>query len=409
MRNTKIIILSLLVNLCSVGCGLFVNSDKPNQTTGTGSGSPAPGSGSGNGNGSGSGNANQTTPPNTDTGPYTGVPYRFMGRITPGIASPNAPQTLSWADSTVMARFMGSQVTVNITRTGNNNLAYFELVVDGKVAATLDPTLSTATASNLSTTTPHEVHLVKRNEAAYGTAQFTGFVLGADGHFLAPPAAPTHRMEFIGDSISNGYGNLGGTNANCSGAYNNEDTTQAYGPVAAAQLNADVMVSAWSGKGVYENDDTTFTNVMPQLWQLTDPTDPTAGNWDFKSYQPDVVVINLGTNDFSNGVIDATTFTTTYLAFLTQVRTNYPNARIYLAIGPMMEGTSRAAALADLQAIVQSAASLPNGNLIALMDFGVQNVDAQGNGAACDYHPTIATAAAMAAQVAATVHKDMQW
>jgi lysophospholipase L1-like esterase len=401
MRKYNILIVGILLNLATVSCGLLSSSNNNNGTGGTTSTT-----------GGGSNGNNQMPTPSTspvpDTTPYTGVPYRFVGRLIPGVSDANAPQTMSWGDSTVVARFTGTQITANLTRPAENNNSFFDVVVDGNVVATLDPTLSTYTASNLTANSPHEVRLKKRNEADYGTAQFTGFTLGVGGAFLQPQAA-LHRIEFIGDSISNGYGDLGGTNANCTGVFSNEDTTQAYGPETAAQLNADVMVSAWSGKGVIENNDTSTTELMPQIWLRSDPTDSNSA-WTFTNYQPDVVVVNLGTNDFSNGIPDATQFTTAYGTFLQTIRSKYAQARIYVAIGPMLSGDTRTAAMTDLQAIVATAKStLPNGSTISLIDFGTQMVDAEGNGAACDWHPTLATHLQMASQLATQIKKDMSW
>ncbi len=403
MRKYNLLILGILLNVTTVSCGLLSSS---NNNSGGSSGNGNNGNPVANdGNNAGPG-GDSNTDVNHDV-PYTGMPYRFIGRIIPGATDGNAPQTMSWGDSTVVARFTGTQVTVNLTRPATNNNSYFDVAIDGKVVGTLDPTLSTYTAGSLSAGN-HEVRLMKRNEADYGTAQFTGFTLGAGGTFLAP-IAPTRRIEFIGDSISNGYGDLGGTNANCKGVFSNEDTTQAYGPQAANQLNADVMISAWSGKGVIENNDTSTTDLLPQIWTRADPTDTTSA-WDFTTFQPDVVVVNLGTNDFSNGIVDATQFDTAYGTFLAAIRSKYAKARIYVAIGPMLSGDTRKAALTDLQGIVATANSaLPNGSTISLIDFGTQMVDAEGNGAACDWHPTLATHLQMATQLATQIKKDMAW
>ncbi len=46
--------------------------------------------------------------------------------------------------------------------------------------------------------------------------------------------------------------------------------------------------------------------------------------WDFSLYQPHVVVINLGTNDF--GPADpGTPFETAYVSFVQAIRTKYPD------------------------------------------------------------------------------------
>jgi lysophospholipase L1-like esterase len=50
--------------------------------------------------------------------------------------------------------------------------------------------------------------------------------------------------------------------------------------------------------------------------------------WNFASWQADVVVVALGTNDFSAGDPGSANFKTAYLGFLTSLRTYYPGAYI---------------------------------------------------------------------------------
>jgi hypothetical protein len=56
------------------------------------------------------------------------------------------------------------------------------------------------------------------------------------------------------------------------------------------------MVAVLHGPGVYSNYDGTVNGTMLQLYNLTIASQP--GQWNFSSWIPQVVVINLGTNDF---------------------------------------------------------------------------------------------------------------
>lgn len=60
--------------------------------------------------------------------------------------------------------------------------------------------------------------------------------------------------------------------------------------------------------------------------------------WDFSKFQPDIVCINLGTNDTSNDNYDITLFEAKYRTFLQRLRTLYPSAKIVLLTGSMMNG-----------------------------------------------------------------------
>ena len=58
--------------------------------------------------------------------------------------------------------------------------------------------------------------------------------------------------------------------------------------------------------------------------------------WDFSRYQPQLVCINLGTNDLSTPNFDIKLYEKAYRAFLKTVRGHYPNAKIVLVTGPML-------------------------------------------------------------------------
>src|SRR4029077_970838 len=102
---------------------------------------------------------------------------------------------------------------------------------------------------------------------------------------------------------------------------------------ATQMLGVGHVAIAYSGRGVYRNHGGTPDPLLPVLFErrFADyATDP----WDF-SYTPDLVVITLGTNDFSlgdpgSGFVDA------YDAFVQQVRAHYPSAPILLATSPML-------------------------------------------------------------------------
>ncbi len=58
---------------------------------------------------------------------------------------------------------------------------------------------------------------------------------------------------------------------------------------------------------------------------------PISVEWDFSKHQPDVVVVNLGTNDDSYCKNDSTRqeeYKTEYVEFIKEIRQNNPNAAI---------------------------------------------------------------------------------
>ena len=62
-------------------------------------------------------------------------------------------------------------------------------------------------------------------------------------------------------------------------------------------------------------------------------------------FQPQLICINLGTNDFSTGGPDVDKFVTTYRQFATGLLKQYPKAKLVLLQGPMNNSAELRAAL----------------------------------------------------------------
>ena len=59
------------------------------------------------------------------------------------------------------------------------------------------------------------------------------------------------------------------------------------------------MPIAWSGKGMYRNCCDNVGEVLPDYWRQTF-AGTNASDWDFSRFIPDMLLINLGTNDFGH-------------------------------------------------------------------------------------------------------------
>jgi lysophospholipase L1-like esterase len=295
----------------------------------------------------------------------------------------------------ISARFAGTQVSMNLDDGANKNR--FTVVVDEGPPTTFSTTpgqTSLSLATGL-TNGSHNLVIWRNTEASIGVTQFTGlsnFGTGASS-ILAPSAAPNRRMEIIGDSLSVGAGVEG--NAACPGgidAFTNNYL--AYGSVAARAVGADVTTIAWSGIGVYRNYDGGMTNTMPMRYPYAIPNDDTA--WDFSMYQPNVVVINLGTNDFGAGD-PGTPYETAYAAFIKTVRTKYANAYFILID---MYGGNRLTRINDVVAALKSGGESRVETL---------SVSSAQNNLGCNQHPNVAGQAAMGAVLAARLMSLMGW
>ncbi|MFW5740170.1 MAG: SGNH/GDSL hydrolase family protein, partial [Myxococcota bacterium] len=140
---------------------------------------------------------------------------------------------------------------------------------------------------------------------------------------------------------------------------------------------------------------------MPEVYPRSIPTEP--GAWSF-SPEPDVVVINLGTNDFStDGDPTETQFVTTYVAFLELLRSRYPDALVMCTVAPLLSGDDEMRAVAYVQSAVSQRNTAGDDDVIWI-DLRVEPV-----GWGCDWHPSVATHEAMAEKLIASLEAELGW
>jgi photosystem II stability/assembly factor-like uncharacterized protein len=321
---------------------------------------------------------------------------RYVGRFD--TRDENGPRA-AWPASTVALKFRGTTLNVRI---GDGNANRWQVEVDGKPTTILQMR-NGAHLYRVASDLPdgeHTIRLVKATEALFGTSQIQGFQLNQGARIL-PLTAPSRRIEVVGDSISAGYGNEA-ANKEEKFSPQTENAYFTYGAMTARELGADYTCLAWSGKKLWPN------NTLPELYDRSLPTDE-GSSWDYSQSVPDVVLINLATNDFAGGIPNETGWTNAYKTFIARVRKNYPQAAIYCAIGPMMGDWGKDKPLTTLRAYlaktVADVHAMGDTN-VRIIDFGTQDA---ANGFGADWHPNIKTHRFMAAQWVQTLRKDMKW
>lgn len=328
---------------------------------------------------------------------------RLIGRIDTNDA---AGPRFSWSGSSIVARFSGTAVSVHLS----DSIDHFKVMIDGTEMGSFvgsgDKTYTLASGLAAGT---HDVLIYRQSEAFDGPTQFFGLSFPGGGTLLAPPPAHAHKIELVGDSISCGYGDTGtpavcGSGGVCSFSLDTEDHYQSYGATAARALDADLISVSWSGIGMYRDccgGSGSTTDTMPAYYGLALPTpaSPTT-NWDFNKWTPDLVLINLGTNDYNGGDPGAT-FTSTYVTFFQRVRTNYPNAYIMLLLGPMLSGSELTSARTRLNDVLTAV----NDPRSSLLEFTTEDLNSVG----CDCHPTVTKHQAMATALVTEVKAKLGW
>ncbi|MBK7827625.1 SGNH/GDSL hydrolase family protein [Nannocystis sp.] len=405
-----------LILVCTLSCFHGTGEGAPSTgegTSETGGGSTTTGTSAGSSGGvsdaSGVATATPTTSGGESSGDTTVGVGESSGSTTGGEDPPPEPPAIhyvgrhdasdpghvrmGWSGVGAVFRFNGTGASVRLDDKGR----YFTVVVDGAVQATLatSPGEQSYPLAQGLPAGEHTIELYRRTEGSFGPTVLLGVDL--EGELLAPPPVQ-RRIEIIGDSITCGYGDEGVSPCNFSAETENHYLT--YGAVAARALGAELSTVAWSGKGVVNNFGDDVFEPLPTIYDRLLASD--AAPWDF-SWQPDAVVINLGTNDFSTGNDPPeAVFVPAYVGFLEHLRSVYPDAFI-LAIAPTLFGAEAQMVAGYLQSAVDQRHAAGD----AAVAFADVNVEWIGSG--CDGHPTVATHAAMGAKLAATLQAQLGW
>ena len=247
---------------------------------------------------------------------------------------------------------------------------------------------------NDDTETVANVRIVKLSEAADSTVGIAS--IEAVG-LISPLSPKARKIEFIGDSITCGYGVDGQFNIDVYSTAN-EDCTKAYAYRTAEILGADYSLVCMSGYGIVsgytDTGEKLADKIIPPLYGTLGRSfghfdgvySPESFAWDFSEFQPDTVVINLGTNDMSYCKDDTdrrAEFTEQYAIFIQAVRAKNPDAMIVCTLGIM--GTD----LNDCvqQAVINYKNDSGDAN-VYVMFFPMQD---ETDGLAVDWHPSPTT------------------
>ncbi len=332
---------------------------------------------------------------------------RYTGRID--FSNPKRP-SFTYPGVSIKAKFKGTSITVMMEDSKNgidgyqeaeNN--YFTVIVDDTSFSVLkmnNDEINYTLAKGLKDA-PHTIEIIKRTESMVGRAHFLGFKIQGDKELLDLPARTDRRIEFIGNSITCGYGNEGEKPQEKFRA-STENNYMAYGPITARKVKAEYMEVCFSGKGVFRNFGGGRDNTLTDFYEKICPDDEDT-KWDFKKFSPHAVVVNTGTNDFYMGNIpDSAGFVNAYQNFISTVRAKYPEAKIFCVLGPLMSGTSWTLIRRYVSDIVERLSKKGDKEL-----YYFTLTPCSGGGS--DYHPSVAQHIKMAEEFTPFLKEKMKW
>ena len=223
------------------------------------------------------------------------------------------------------------------------------VLVDGRtvIKKVIDSSSEVYTLCESDSPASHIVRIVKLSEGAFSLACVSAET--DDEASIVPTAPKKLSIEFIGDSITCGYG-VDDSNIESDFACEAENAMKSYAYITAQMLDADYSLFSYSGYGIisgYSADGIrNIREVLPPWYESTCFSYSTMNGqkiqeipWDFSKAPVDIVVVNLGTNDtnFCEMRRAYIEFEDSYHDFIKKVRANNPDSLIICALGIMEE------------------------------------------------------------------------
>jgi lysophospholipase L1-like esterase len=242
----------------------------------------------------------------------------------------------------------------------------------------------------------HTLEIIRRTEWHGGNTTFMGFRLDK-GKRLNKPATKDRKVEFIGDSYTCGYG-IEGKSHEDHFTYQTENNYLTFGAITARDLNAEFLTVCRSGIGVWQSYGGGKDFTMPKLYDEV----IIKGNkvWDYKQYVPQLVAIDLASNDLSVA-LDSAKFISTYVEFLQRIRKNYPSAKIVCLAGPCSPGDEWNKTRSYVHLVVDEYKKTDNSTYY----FEFSTFEPNGS----DFHPNLEQHKNMANELVPFLKKLMNW
>ena len=337
----------------------------------------------------------------------------YTGRIS--FTNPDRP-AWNYPGVQIMATFEGTSLRMLAKPRSGYFMAQIDQAEPFKVAfrGERDSVVTLATAL------PEGRHLIRLMYVIEGYEffpEFWGFVLDEGRQLVEAPLLPSRKIEFIGNSITCGYGNEG-LKKEEGFDYATENHYYSYASITARNLQAQHWVVARSGIGAYRNYDGPKTgnpdSNMPVQYEYTGYAwkpelrkEPTflQEKWDFNRYQPDVVCINLGTNDLSTPNYDLSLLKQGYQKLLKMVRQHNPKAKIVFLTGSMLYHQELQLAKQLLDEVTAEAQKAGDKEVYRFDMAPINGNKYYGN----DWHPNIYQDEKMANELTPYLRQLMNW
>ncbi|MBS7254432.1 SGNH/GDSL hydrolase family protein [Flavobacterium branchiicola] len=250
--------------------------------------------------------------------------------------------------SSVSFNFTGNECSISLQSVDSyEHHNYVSLVLDGKYIGKIRIEKGAIQSFPIKVTSnkkEHTLEVYKNTEAHTGGILFAG----TTAKLTSIAFKKKKKIEFIGDSITCGAASDGSDIPCDKGEYmDHHNSYYAYGSTLSRAIGVDYLVSSVSGIGMYRNwnDENKEEAIMPDVYQnLYLTKDNSKSKYDF-AFQPDIISIALGTNDFSGGdgkkerlPFNVEKYVSNYINFVKMLYEHNPKVQIVITNSPMVGG-----------------------------------------------------------------------
>lgn len=235
--------------------------------------------------------------------------------------------------------FYGTELNAVMTSTNAKDVTstYYSVFIDDQDLGeenilkldqeTQDVTLATALPLGA-----HTVKVVKRNEPKQSTNSLKSIT--TDGYFLYQNKKEGLKIECLGGSGMCGHGALG--NEGDPWTQENSSALHSFAYLTARMFDADPSMIGCSGIGLKWGFEATNMLEAYDDYGINTDTDITGHTYDHSQYQPDIVLVNIGGNDYTSYVNHAEDketaekeFRASVIKLCTKIHDNAPKAEIF--------------------------------------------------------------------------------
>ena len=248
--------------------------------------------------------------------------FKFIGRVKPcadGLIFDNSCATLEFQG------YMTGDVIIEINSKDNGygyGNSFFTVYVDGKRVDTRfevgNKQTKKLTIASFTGNYFHTVKIVKQTEFKWSLA--TVKTLQLTGYLTKAPEKSAYYVEFLGDSLTAAYGNIGKPGDEPSDSPKFQDGTKSYAYLFADSIKADYSMISRSSVGISQCwSNSPIIDYYKKYSKGRNSEDFDIAN----ARKPDLIVIHLGANDYNVGGSNKSNFVSKGKELINYLQDNY--------------------------------------------------------------------------------------